>query len=457
MVNITHPIMSDIVINCLLCYISTALKFNHEKDIIQVCMGFYDLNSIKIAKEELYKYLQERPNRNRGSDGKLNDINDIISAYKDCNERKVKLPTYVADMPTGLPPIYGYSVLQDKLDSLNNENMKLREEIKNINHQTIDETVFLEDTFIIKKDLQQLKDLFTSVNYKLRRNSLPLNLPQLHSLSPSAPPLTQITDSLSESSKVSNQFCNCKNYNKILNEINEIKDLIKGKLKFETSCDEENFDLNNSILKLEKDIDSLLDKPLDSTRPKSNLVENEEIDYWKPSAPSLSQINIDNSKDMFGSQDTQSTLYSSIVKSSPKVQNKINESQSKRNPISRQNQSRSSIIRSNAGYIEVVNSRKKQNNQYGTRKTTNNKFKSAQKTADLYIGRCDSETTSEEISTHLKDELNTPCLKCEELKTRIPFSKAFKVTVYLNDRDQLLDTSCWPEGVVARKFFTKNN
>ena len=132
------------------------------------------------------------------------------------------------------------------------------------------------------------------------------------------------------------------------------------------------------------------------------------------------------------------------MKHSPKVHNKTSESQSKRDPISRYNQSKSSIVRNDKGYIEVINQRKKRNIQYGTRKATNNKFKSAQKTADLYIGRCDPEITPEDISTYLKDDLNSLCLKCEELKTRIPFSKAFKVTVYLKDRDQLLDTDCWP-------------
>ena len=111
-------------------------------------MRFADLNSIRIAKKELYKLMQELPNRNRGNDGKLSDINDTISAFKDCIEKKVKLPTFVADTPINLPP-----VLQEKLDSLNNENMKLHEEIKNLNHQS----VFLEDTFIIIKIYENLK------------------------------------------------------------------------------------------------------------------------------------------------------------------------------------------------------------------------------------------------------------------------------------------------------------
>ena len=51
-------------------------------------MCLADLNSIRIAKEELYKLMQELPNRNRGNDGKLSDINDIISAFKDCIEKR---------------------------------------------------------------------------------------------------------------------------------------------------------------------------------------------------------------------------------------------------------------------------------------------------------------------------------------------------------------------------------
>ena len=85
------------------------------------------------------------------------------------------------------------------------------------------------------KDLRELKDLFTSVNCKLKRNSLHLNLPQLNSLSPSAPPLTQISDTLTKNLEVSNQLCKCKNYDKIQDVINEIKVLIKSKDKFETS------------------------------------------------------------------------------------------------------------------------------------------------------------------------------------------------------------------------------
>ena len=89
----------------------------------------------------------------------------------------------------------------------------------------------------------------------------------------------------------------------------------------------------------------------------------------------------------------------------------------------------------------------------GTRKQ-NGALRGAKRTVDLYIGRCDDEVNEDDIKHYIKNELNIEALKCEKLSTRIPLSTAFKLTVKLEDRPQLLKGDSWPEGIICRRFYS---
>ena len=76
--------------------------------------------------------------------------------------------------------------------------------------------------------------------------------------------------------------------------------------------------------------------------------------------------------------------------------------------------------------------------------------------ADLYIGRCAEDTTTEKLTEYLTTELSIEPRSCQKINTKVPYSTAFKLTVNFNDRKKLFIPNSWPEGVICKKYFVSN-
>ena len=72
---------NDVVINDILCYITTAANKKSNDFIINSCIAFYDINKIKEAKVLLCSYNDERANKRRGDDAKKAELQDIIDIF----------------------------------------------------------------------------------------------------------------------------------------------------------------------------------------------------------------------------------------------------------------------------------------------------------------------------------------------------------------------------------------
>ena len=75
---------------------------------------------------------------------------------------------------------------------------------------------------------------------------------------------------------------------------------------------------------------------------------------------------------------------------------------------------------------------------------------------DIFIGRCDLEVAPQEILDYCKRECNITPIDCVQMETRSVYYKSFKLTVSAKDRDGLLASDKWPEGIVVQKFFNFN-
>ena len=53
--------------------------------------------------------------------------------------------------------------------------------------------------------------------------------------------------------------------------------------------------------------------------------------------------------------------------------------------------------------------------------------------------------------------MNIVVQKCQLLASKNENSKSFKVTLKLNDRQKLLSSEVWPEGIICRKFYSPRN
>ena len=125
------------------------------------------------------------------------------------------------------------------------------------------------------------------------------------------------------------------------------------------------------------------------------------------------------------------------------------------------NENRNITSSNNSASVRGSTSTTKYNNyynnrgSYGTGRTRPSyNFRSAPKLVDVYVGRCITRTTCNDILNHCQEYLYVNPNSCVELNCKIPFTKSFKLTVDLSDRDYLLMPENWPRGVYVRKFYT---
>ena len=178
-----------------------------------------------------------------------------------------------------------------------------------------------------------------------------------------------------------------------------------------------------------------------------------------PSAPTLSQLSNPDAVLLrppheFGDS------YSSKVKTIIKTFNEATPSSTKsKTPIIRLKSSNSikpRILKDADGFIASRSRRNKRNIITGTRKAPSSSLRAADKTVDLYVGRCDADVSSNDMLKYVAEELDIKPISCFRLETRNKSSNSFKLTVKLTDRNNLLDDNSWPEGIICRKFYSRN-
>ena len=126
--------------------------------------------------------------------------------------------------------------------------------------------------------------------------------------------------------------------------------------------------------------------------------------------------------------------------------------------ISAPNRSANSRIEKDRdGFITAVTRRRHNAVGVGKRTAYNGPIKGAVKTVDLYIGRLDADAEKDDLLNYVTNDFNITPIACTELKTRIPFSMAFKLTVKLSDQINLLNSEYWPEGVICRRYCSSRN
>ena len=89
---------------------------------------------------------------------------------------------------------------------------------------------------------------------------------------------------------------------------------------------------------------------------------------------------------------------------------------------------------------------------YGTRQ--HETLKGASNNVNLFVFRVSQETTSENIETFLAEEgiqnAKVQCVSHQDAKSR-----SFKINVKINDKDKLMSSDFWPDGIVCRPFYEK--
>ena len=75
-----------------------------------------------------------------------------------------------------------------------------------------------------------------------------------------------------------------------------------------------------------------------------------------------------------------------------------------------------------------------------------------QRTFDLYLGGCATQSSESNVLSHITDQCNTEA-KCEELQCSSIYFKAFNITVEASEKEKLYTESIWPRGVFFNYYF----
>lgn len=158
----------NLVINDVLCYVSTARHQMRRDDIVKVCLTFYSEDKIIKAKDLVFESFGEKPKRRRHENRMLNEVIDLLDILERCDEENFNLPKYVADSYDSLPPTSGFEVIAQSVVSLIDEISTLKREINFLTESRKNEISFNKDNVHIKEDLVIIKGEIRKLNQKLQ-------------------------------------------------------------------------------------------------------------------------------------------------------------------------------------------------------------------------------------------------------------------------------------------------
>ena len=405
--------MSELIINDILCYISTARNSKTDDYIIQCCLPFFNISKIKEAKSLICTYSSDRPIHRRGDNLIKSELTDILELFRKCEESNITLPKFVAESYDSMPPGSGFELISNTIMSLIEEIQTLRDEIKIIKDSSIRENIIIDDTAHIKTDLIDIKENIRDLKLKIFSDKIGnLNRDMF------------LNDSLS-------------NFNKSIRKMSMPQSLnnCNESILLKSSLDDSTDTSHPSLLNIGQIPSSI--PQTDFSELKSPL----KSEMFMPSAPPLSQ------------EISSCNSYASALKSQVQPSN-IKTSKSS---IYKSNTESNNSTQVNNEKFKSVNHKKK-NRQHGIVGIKEDvihlsAMKSSPKHYDLYVGRCNSKITTDIVNEYLRDELQINTYACEEVQCKIPDCKSFKISVSVEDRETLLNPNTWPVGIVCRKYY----
>ena len=126
---VEKTVVSNICLDSLLCYVSTARHSLKYDEIIRICVAFYKETDIIKSKDLLCDLIGQKGKRRRNENRLMNEMKDIVDMLTYSDDNNISLPKFVVDSYNGLPPTSGFEVVANYILQLNEELINLRKEV----------------------------------------------------------------------------------------------------------------------------------------------------------------------------------------------------------------------------------------------------------------------------------------------------------------------------------------
>ena len=410
------------IINGVLCYISTARHSMRTDDITRICHAFFKDEAIIKAKDLLCELTGEKSKRRRNENKIVHELGDILESFKKCDDANVELPKFVVDSFDGLPPSSGFEIIAGTLISLNEEIVLLRKEVEALKEKRLDESVYSQDTIVMKEDILAIKGELRKLNHRFLKDDVRRSSILLGNL-----------DKPGQSNSVIDQA------DKSCGGISDSNDALLANAAYDI---EKSIDVRDSVL-------SPTAPPFRSQGLLDVLNQSFQDLGGSPSAPTYAQVTaLEDKRSEVDVTKASSSHGAQFLSKRP-----LNDSgKDAVRPAS------SRTVVDAEGFQLVQRNRKKRENIVGSKKLNKSHVvKSAVKIVDVYVGNLDPDVTVEALNDYIKSDIGVKIEKCETLQSRNPHYRSFKLSININDRGKLLSSEVWPEGIICRKYYSARN
>lgn len=155
-------VLSNVLSNDVLCFISTSRHTLTKDTIIASTIGFYKPDQILQAKDTLFKVCKERPTIRKVCASHPNpnvaDVADMIVLLQKMEDSNKTIPGFVASRFNSLPPL-NFEVIASVICSMRDEISTIRLELSQVRESNQKDLKSMDDVISIKQDVADIKKI----------------------------------------------------------------------------------------------------------------------------------------------------------------------------------------------------------------------------------------------------------------------------------------------------------
>lgn len=405
------------VISNLLCFVASAKNDFSRETLMEVAESLYSHDRIKAAKTALLDLLRKDLPVRRDPEKKRKDLKDVMDLYEEASAANKRMK-FVADSYKAMPPV-GMEFLAPLLLKLTVDVSRINEVLPKMVDIRTEVTNTADAVKQVRSDVIDLKKNFNSA-------------------------IKGISDATID---VSDEL-------ELLQDVRAFRMSISGEgspMKIPPNIDEETATSLTYSQAVSTTINEVNAHSVDGLAPKDNRVTES---FGFPSGEQVGACGSSSRANGSHYGEFRQRLSSAGdgngtgagTRKSGWVTVQKGKAQQGKNPTRSSN------------HNNPVGNRKRNNYRVtGVKRMDDHAFIGVKKTIDVFLGRVTGSVECQDIKTYIKDVFNIDVINIEELEILSVNTKAFKITVYLDERECLFDSELWPEGVVVDKFYKKRN